>query len=360
VPEGTRTVLAAPESGETVVGVFCGTPHVTHVHGRDDGWAPCAGPGCAACAAADAPVEAVFLNFFVLAERAMRVLVGDLDWLEDVLAIGRRFGLPGMTYSVEDRGRRPSGVPRWLVLPHGPLGRGDGELVEQTPLYALDRIARGDGLDGPLLLAPPAVRRRPEDPIVGDLKTSLRFAHALAMQTRYMTIDNRARSMALVEELVARGHVDLVSLEERRKAAHEREAPRFEKQVHVRLADNVDKYRLTNLPNVDCGARRKVCESRCCKLNFPLSVQDLDERVVEWDYANPYQIRQGEDGHCVHWSAERGCTVYEQRPAICRTYSCEHDTRIWADFERWTLAPNAPAPPAPPAAAAGGKEPAKP
>jgi Fe-S-cluster containining protein len=321
---------------------------------------PCAGTGCATCAAGETPVEAVFVNFFVLAERAMRVLVGDLDWLEDVLAIGRRFGLPGTAYSVENRGHGPTGLPRWLVLPSGPLGREDGDLVAQTPLYALDRVACGEGLSGPLLLAPPAIRRRPEDPIVGDLKTSLRFVHALAMQTRYMTIDNRARSMALVEELVAHGQVDLVSLEERRQAAYEREAPRFEKQVHVRLADNVDKYALTTLPTVDCAARRKVCQSRCCRLNFPLSVQDLDERVVEWDYAFPYQIRQGEDGNCVHWSLEQGCTVYEHRPAICRTYSCERDTRIWADFDRWILATDAPPATAPPAAAAAREEPATP
>ncbi len=73
---------------------------------------------------------------------------------------------------------------------------------------------------------------------------------------------------------------------------------------------------------------------------FPLSYQDLDEGKVEWDYALPYLIRQGADRYCVHSHPEtRGCTVYEQRPAACRTYDCRNDKRIWLDFEGRIPAP---------------------
>jgi hypothetical protein len=31
--------------------------------------------------------------------------------------------------------------------------------------------------------------------------------------------------------------------------------------------------------------------------------------------------------------------VYEHRPAICRTYDCRKDPRIWIDFEKRIPAP---------------------
>jgi len=32
-------------------------------------------------------------------------------------------------------------------------------------------------------------------------------------------------------------------------------------------------------------------------------------------------LQRRSDGACVHLG-ERGCTVYEQRPAVCRTFDC--------------------------------------
>ena len=68
---------------------------------------------------------------------------------------------------------------------------------------------------------------------------------------------------------------------------------------------------------------------------FALSRQDLKERVVQWDHSNPYMIRHGADGYCVHNDKQtRFCTVYDHRPAVCRGYSCRNDKRIWKDFDK--------------------------
>ena len=37
----------------------------------------------------------------------------------------------------------------------------------------------------------------------------------------------------------------------------------------------------------------------------------------------------------VQWDG--GCQIYEQRPNPCRMYSCEHDDRIWKDFDAMEL-----------------------
>ena len=89
---------------------------------------------------------------------------------------------------------------------------------------------------------------------------------------------------------------------------------------------------------VDCEARMPVCQSVCCRLKFPLSCEEVDRGRVKWDIGHPYVIRQESDGYCTHRDRSTGwCGVYEDRPGICRSYSCAHDTRIWKDFDNMVL-----------------------
>ena len=45
-----------------------------------------------------------------------------------------------------------------------------------------------------------------------------------------------------------------------------------------------------------------------------------------------------EDGFCTHCDRGTGaCGVYDDRPAICRAYSCAGTTRIWKDFDNMVL-----------------------
>jgi len=89
---------------------------------------------------------------------------------------------------------------------------------------------------------------------------------------------------------------------------------------------------------VDCDARMHICHSVCCKLDFALSAQEIETGSLKWDLGRPYFIRHEADGLCTHNDrATGGCSVYADRPSICRKYSCEHDDRIWKDFERMEL-----------------------
>jgi Fe-S-cluster containining protein len=104
----------------------------------------------------------------------------------------------------------------------------------------------------------------------------------------------------------------------------------------VHLGPVVDKYEVTLADPPPCRELLPLCHGRCCTLRFSLSTQDLDEGVIRWDYGRPYMIRQrGSDGQCVHnHPATHVCTVYEHRPAPCRSYHCRDDKRIWKDYER--------------------------
>jgi hypothetical protein len=89
---------------------------------------------------------------------------------------------------------------------------------------------------------------------------------------------------------------------------------------------------------VDCAARMHVCQAVCCKLKFPLSAEEIDQGHVKWDIGHPYIIRQESNGMCTHnIPGSFGCSVYENRPGVCRRYSCANDRRIWTDFENMVL-----------------------
>ena len=179
-----------------------------------------------------------------------------------------------------------------------------------------------------------------DGPVRNDMDDGLRFVHVMNMQVKHDLFETTTQLSALVEELVARGQIDAMAFAERRERVRQREAERQKKKAHVDIADIVDKYTLTNLPDIDCVSLLPICKARCCRLFFPLSFQDLDEGKLEWDYGLPYQIRKGQDGYCVHSNSEtRQCGVYEGRPGICRTYDCRNDKRIWLDFEKKIMAP---------------------
>lgn len=84
---------------------------------------------------------------------------------------------------------------------------------------------------------------------------------------------------------------------------------------------------------VDCAARLHLCRAACCRLRFALSAPEVESGKVKWDLGQPYFIRQREDGYCTHNDPASGrCTIYADRPGLCRRYSCADDKRIWKDF----------------------------
>jgi Fe-S-cluster containining protein len=83
---------------------------------------------------------------------------------------------------------------------------------------------------------------------------------------------------------------------------------------------------------VDCDARMHLCKGVCCYMDHPLQLEDIVEGVVKWDHEKPYWIRHHADGRCVHVDGGGRCDVFEQRPKVCRTYTCEDDARVWIDF----------------------------
>jgi len=89
---------------------------------------------------------------------------------------------------------------------------------------------------------------------------------------------------------------------------------------------------------VNCAERMHVCHAICCRLHFALSAAEVESGTVKWDLGRPYQVRHDATGTCVHNDPEtHDCSVYADRPGVCRGYSCASDERIWSDFENMQL-----------------------
>jgi len=166
-----------------------------------------------------------------------------------------------------------------------------------------------------------------------SLAAGLRFSNDLGATTRRGLRDQQSLLYAVVELLMARGVVHLHEIEARRQEiAQSLEEAHAGQKLY--LVDAPDKYAVRDAPVIDCDARLELCRASCCRLWFSLSPQDLDERVVKWDYTRPYAIAQAPDGRCLHQDPAMRCGIYANRPHVCRTYDCRNDQRIWIDFER--------------------------
>jgi Fe-S-cluster containining protein len=174
-----------------------------------------------------------------------------------------------------------------------------------------------------------------------NLARGLYFTNTLGFMNNETIKDDKALLHSLVELLISQGVIRLYQLEKRKQEISQSISENGGHGPQVHLVDTPDKYEAAPEVVIDCESRYPICKGACCKLWFALSVQDLDEGIVRWNYAQPYGIAQGSDGRCVHQDrVSRKCTVYENRPHICRTYDCSQDRRIWIDFEKRIINPD--------------------
>jgi Fe-S-cluster containining protein len=184
----------------------------------------------------------------------------------------------------------------------------------------------------------PALEPDPQAPTRHEIEDGLRLMHHHALQSQLANTEVASTLKALIDTLVASGALPPEEFERRRHREIDVHVDRLRERPTLRTAPAVDKYALEDLPDIDCASILPICKARCCKFTVCLSSQDLDERLMSWNYSRPYELRRNSDGYCVHSDGKtRGCTVYVHRPAICRTYDCRQDKRIWADFERRIL-----------------------
>lgn len=201
----------------------------------------------------------------------------------------------------------------------------------------------------------------PDAPVSrGDFERALRCLHMSDVELRDAMLQLASRVVALTDELTRR----IDGVEPQPAPPNTPAAPSVgtvEEAVAAQLGDALAQIRAADVAggsrvSLDASGEDKyqvepvappceelmpICQARCCKLTFALSTQDLDERVIRWDYGQPYLIAQrASDAYCVHNDPEtRFCTVHAYRPRVCRLYDCSKDERIWLDYAKRIPAP---------------------
>jgi hypothetical protein len=176
-----------------------------------------------------------------------------------------------------------------------------------------------------------------------EVARGFEYTHHRANTNTGKALEVTSFAYALVELLMEKGLLTEEELNERKREVAKRLAEKFRDNGMgvVRQEPEYDKYTFDSDVKIDCENRIQHCHAACCRLQFALSRQDVEEGVVKWDFARPYMIRQSTEGYCVHLERKTcRCSVYGQRPVPCRAYDCRADKRIWVDFEQKIVNPD--------------------
>lgn len=132
--------------------------------------------------------------------------------------------------------------------------------------------------------------------------------------------------------------------EKRRKRFEQQQLEDYEKTgigtlIHEQAL--ADKYKLPDMPEIDCASRIHLCKAACCSFAYCLTLQDIYEGV-RWDLSKPFKSVKGEDGYCIYFNRQNGmkCSIYDKRALSCRQFDCRNDRRIWVDFDKSIINPN--------------------
>ncbi len=176
-----------------------------------------------------------------------------------------------------------------------------------------------------------------------EVADGLRYTHSRANSNTAKLLEVSSFAYAAIELLAERGLIDIEDLDRKKKEIAGRLVEKFRQEgIGAAYQDpEHDKYTFESTVEIDCPSRIHLCKAACCRLRFALSHQDVDEGIVQWDFAHPYFIAQAEDGYCRHLDRGcLGCSIHENRPVPCRGYDCRQDKRIWSDFDQRIVSPD--------------------
>ncbi len=131
--------------------------------------------------------------------------------------------------------------------------------------------------------------------------SGLLYTHTRINDNTKKILESTSFLYSLIELLNEKGLLSIEELDERKKKVAERLVQRFaESGMGLMYQDpEYDKYKFEHAACVDCQSRLEVCKATCCKLPFALSRQDVEERIVRWEFGRPYLIAHDTDGYCV-------------------------------------------------------------
>lgn len=165
------------------------------------------------------------------------------------------------------------------------------------------------------------------------------YVHSILSRYAERINQNEAFLFGLIDYLIGRTGLSeevLTGYVDRVKAELKKNGELLNAGVAVRVdGANED---INSFVPVNCNERMHICHAVCCQLNFALTAQEIESGKLKWELGSPYFIRHEKSGSCSHLDPDKKCcSVYHDRPGVCKKYSCAKDDRIWKDFDNMIL-----------------------
>ena len=142
---GGNLFVRLANSGDKIVGIFAGKPYPREVHWTGERYEECAGEGCAHCAEGKKPSLRVALNFYVTADRELKVMEGSAGWFRQVWAVRTKYGLETWSFEVERHGGANDTRTTYTIMPETRLTDEQRDEIAKLELHDLPRVVGGGG-----------------------------------------------------------------------------------------------------------------------------------------------------------------------------------------------------------------------
>ena len=156
------------------------------------------------------------------------------------------------------------------------------------------------------------------------------------------SLQNELRDVIMDVALLKRALVSMgqIGVMERKRIEKELVLELFSpKQVRPGLGIVVSQNQTANTAEEDCEKRVHICKQACCRIfDIHLNANEVESGKHDWNPRSPYSLHKNHKG-CVNL-VQGQCTIYQNRPVTCYTYSCQKDSRIWADYANMVLNPS--------------------
>ena len=164
------------------------------------------------------------------------------------------------------------------------------------------------------------------------------FTHTVLTEQIMRMNENESFIYGLIDYLLQKGIIQSDELKETVEAVRKEILEKKESAtlgVAIRVDGNEDQQQLAI---VNCEERLHICKAVCCRLHFALSVEEIESGLMKWELGKPYYNRHHTHGYCHQMNLDKKCcSIYQNRPSVCKKYSCANDRRIWKNFEKMEL-----------------------
>lgn len=160
--------------GDKVIGAFVGDPYAREVHWSGERYVSCMGDGCSFCEGNKKPTLRISMNFYVAAEKSLKVIEGGIVWFKDLLKVKEKYGLDKWLFEIERHGEAGNSKTTYTILPEEKPSSALTTEIEALDLHDLAQTVSGNGNSSNSSDQPIDVRVASE--FVGRLKTLPREA----------------------------------------------------------------------------------------------------------------------------------------------------------------------------------------